>query len=180
MSAKGPPSGEWWDKVSGLAGKILRKTGDAEPEASAEPELTVEQKRTIALDTLRTLLASNKAAASLAHYHKTVQACEGWELPERELLQFTELICTDKLWNAAVPLLENYLQRFSRRVIQVRLKLAKILVEQQQRPSYAARILQELPRTGLNEKEEKLRVTLAEKAQKMIDDGVLELEGRPW
>lgn len=180
MSAKGPAGGEWWDKVSGLAGKILRKSGDAEPEGEAEPELTVEQKRAIALDTLRTLLAGGKATAGLAHYHKTVHACEGWELPERELLQLTELVCNEKLWNAAVPLLENYLQRFSRRVIQVRLKLAKILVEQQQRPSYAARILQELPREGLNEKEQKLRVTLTEKAQKMIDDGVLELEGRPW
>jgi hypothetical protein len=180
MSAKGPPSGEWWDKVSGLAGKILRKSGDAEPEGEAEPELTVEQKRAIALDTLRTLLAGGKATAGLAHYHKTNQACEGWELPERELLQLTELICNEKLWNAAVPMLENYLQRFSRRVIQVRLKLAKILIEQQQRPSYGSRILSELPATGLNEKEEKLRVTLVAKAQKMIDDGVLELEGRPW
>jgi len=180
MSEKGPAGGKWLDKVSGLAGKILRKSGDAEPEGEAEPELTVEQKRAVALNTLRTLLAGGKAAAGLAHYHKTVQACESWELPERELLQLTELICNEKLWHAAVPFLENYLQRFSRRVIQVRLKLAKILVEQQQRPTYAARILQELPREGLSEKEEKLRVTLVEKSQKMIDDGVLELEGRPW
>ena len=33
---------------------------------------------------------------------------------------------------------------------------------------------------GLGEKEEKMRTSLTEKAQKMIDDGVLELEGRAW
>jgi hypothetical protein len=54
------------------------------------------------------------------------------------------------------------------------------LIEQQQRPSYAARVLNELPREGLGEKEEKLRTALEQKAQKMIDEGVLELEGRPW
>src|SRR5204862_457404 len=80
----------------------------------------------------------------------------------------------------AVPLLENYLQRFSSRAVQARLKLAKILIEQQQRPTYASRILAELPRQGLAEKEEKLRTSLTAKAQKMIDDGVLELEGRAW
>jgi hypothetical protein len=60
------------------------------------------------------------------------------------------------------------------------LRLAQTLIEQQQRPSYAVRILLELPREGLGEKEEKLRTALEQKAQKMIDEGVLELEGRPW
>lgn len=180
MGDKAPSGKEWWNKVSGLAGKILRPGGGEEPEPEAEPELTVEQQRQVALDALRSLVVGKKASAALALYHKTVQTCEGWDLPEKELLEFTELICDDKLWNAAVPLLEHYLTRFHKRVIPVRLKLAKILVEQQQRPTYAARILQELPPTRLGEKEEKMRTSLTQKAQKMIDDGVLELEGRAW
>ena len=56
----------------------------------------------------------------------------------------------------------------------------KEVIEQQQRPSYAARILGALPETGLGDKEERLRKSLEAKAQKMIDDGVLELEGRAW
>jgi len=174
------PGKDWWNKISGLAGKILRPAGEPEPNSQNEPVLTVEQRRMLALDALRSLLAAKKGTAALALYHKTVQHYESWELPEKELLQFAELICDEKLWLAAVPLLENYLERFSSRVVPVRLKLAKILVEQQQRPSYASRILAELPRDGLGEKEEKLRVSLTEKAQKMIDDGVLELEGRAW
>lgn len=174
------PGKDWWNKVSGLAGKILRPTGDPEPKAEEEPSLTVEQRRMLALDAMRSLLAGHKGSAALALYHKTVHSCESWELPEKELLEFAELVCDEKLWAAAVPLLENYLQRFTSRVVPVRLKLAKILIEQQQRPTYASRVLAELPDQGLKEKEERLRTSLTAKAQKLIDDGVLELEGRAW
>src|SRR5579872_5349969 len=137
-NAEGP---QWWNKVSGLAGKILGKTGEseAEPEEEVDPVVLLAQKRAQAMETLRVLLAGNKGAAALAHFHKTVRACEGFELPEKELLLLTELLCTEQLWNAAVPFLEDYLKRFQKRVIQVRLRLAKVLIEQQQRPSYAAR-----------------------------------------
>ena len=180
MGDKTPSGKEWWNTISGLAGKILRPGSGAEPEPEAPPELTTEQRRMVALDVLRSLVASAKANAALALYHKTAEACAGWELPEKDLLEFTELICNEKLWNAAVPLLENYLTRYHRRAVPVRLKLAKILIEQQQRPTYASRVLQELPPTGLGEKEEKLRTSLTQKAHTMIDDGVLELEGRAW
>jgi hypothetical protein len=180
MADKKPEGSQFWNKVSGMAGKILRPAGEPEPEPEEEPVLTVEQKRAQALDPFGKLLAGNKGTAALALYHKTAHACEGWELPEKELLQFAELLLSEKLWNAAVPILENYLQRFHKRAIQVRLRLAKVLVEQQQRPTYAARILAEVPRKGLAEKEEKLRTTLEQKAQEMIAAGVLELEGRAW
>jgi len=180
MADKNAAGPEWLKKMSGLAGKILRPGGEPEPEVEEEPVLTVEQRRAQALDPLRLLLAGKKGSAALALVHKTRQTCEGWDLPEKELLLLAELILAEKLWNAAVPLLEDYLKRFDKRQIQVRLRLAQVLIEQQQRPSYAARIMGELPAQGIGEKEEKLRTTLEAKAQKMIDDGVLELEGRAW
>src|SRR5262245_65544875 len=102
MGEKKAEGSEWWNKVSGLAGKILRPAGDPEPEPEEEPVLTVEQKRAQALDAFRRLLNGNKGSAALALYHKTVQMCESWELPEKELLQFAELLLAEKLWNAAV------------------------------------------------------------------------------
>ncbi len=102
------------------------------------------------------------------------------ELTEQHLLQFIEFLCAYKHLSAAVPLLEEYLIRFEKRVGPVRLRLAKILIEQQQRPSYAARVLEQLPTTGMGAKEVKLRSALEAKAQKLLDDGVLELEGRAW
>jgi hypothetical protein len=177
MADKSPQGGQWWNRVTG---KILGKSEVPEPADEEEPVLTVEQKRAQALDAFRRLIAGGKGTAALALYHKTVQACEGWELPEKELLHFAELVCNEKLWNAAVPILEDYLKRFEKRAVQVRLRLAQVLIEQQQRPTYASRIMEELPREGLAEKELKLRKKLEEKAQQMIDAGVLELEGRAW
>jgi hypothetical protein len=180
MTDKHRAGSEWWNKVSGLAGKILRKTDEPEPGTDEEPVLTVEQRRAQALVPMRQLLANKRGSAALALYHKTVQQCETWELPEKELLQIAELLLNEKLWNAAVTFLEEYLRRFTKRAVPARLRLAQVLVEQQQRPTYASRVLAELPRSGLGEKEERLRTTLEQKAEKMINDGVLELEGRPW
>ena len=59
--------------------------------------------------------------------------------PMTATLRFSELLCAEKQWNAAVAFLEEYLKRFQKRVVPVRLRLAQILIEQQQRPSYAAR-----------------------------------------
>ena len=180
MVEKNPKGPQWWNRVSGLAGKILPKTGQSEQAPDEERVPTVEERREQALEPFRLLLANRKGSAALALYHKTVQTCESWDLPEKELLQFAELLLAEKLWNAAVTFLEDYLKRYQKRVVPVRLRLAQTLVEQQQRPSYAMRVLSELPREGLGEKEEKLRTALEQKAQKLLDEGVMELEGRPW
>jgi len=76
--------------------------------------------------------------------------------------------------------LEEYLKRFHERSAPARLKLAQILVERQQRPSYALRVLSELDDATLPEKHRPLKRALEKNAQKLIDDGVLELEGRAW
>ena len=183
---------EGWDLFSVISGRHLRPGGkrvvrresiderDSEPEPEDKSALTAAQRRQQALEPFGRLLAARKGSAALALYQRTVHLCQTWELPEQQLLQFTELLCAEKKWNAAVPLLEEYLTRFQRRVVPVRLRLAQILIEHQQRPSYAARVLKELPSTGMGVNEMKLRSALEAKAQKLLDDGVLELEGRAW
>src|SRR5262249_2125636 len=153
---------------------------EAEPESDEQPVVSPEQHRERAFQPLCRLLDAHKGSAALTLYQRTLQLCESWELPEKQLLQFAELLCGEKRWSDAVPLLEDYLQRFQKRQVPVRLRLAQILVDQQRRPTYASRVLADLPQGGLGPKEEKLRAALQQKAQKLIDDGVLELEGRAW
>ncbi len=184
---------EGWDLLSVMAGTNRRSPGERtvrlRPSVkTAEPESdpgdlsmdTVAQHRVRALEPLRGLLAARKGTAALALYQKTVHLCQTWELPEKELLQLAELLLAEKSWQAAVSFLEEYLRRFQKKAIPVRLRLAQVLIEQQQRPSYASRILADLPRTGLGEKEEKLRQAARTKSQKMIEDGVIELQGQAW
>jgi len=184
---------EGWDLLSVMTGRHLRRrseksvrhrsvddTEDDAPDSEEQSVVTPEQHRERAFLPLCRLLDAGKGSAAMTLYQKTLHLCESWELPEKQLLQFAELLCGEKRWSDAVPLLEDYLKRFQKRQIPVRLRLAQILVEQQQRPTYASRILADLPQSGLGPKEEKLRTSLEQKARKLIDDGVLELEGRAW
>jgi len=184
---------EGWDLYSVLAGRNLRgttraserrrtiiETSDDEPDEDERPVVSPDQRRTQALQPLRRLLAAGKGSAAFALYQKTIQACQSWELPEKELLQLAELLGNERRSGEAVPFLEDYLRRFAKRAIPVRLRLAQILIHEQQRPSYALRVLSGLPAEGLGPKEAKLRRKFENEAQKMVDDGVLELEGRAW
>ena len=76
--------------------------------------------------------------------------------------------------------MEDYLARFFADEVNLRLRLARILVEIQQRPNYALRVLAPIPDTPLPEALERLRTRLKKLAQDQIDDGVLELEGQSW
>lgn len=147
-----------------------------EEEASVERVLPAELIRQSQLK-FRKLLAEGDYGGALTLYEKAGQNAAGWQLPEKDLLKLVEGLCDAKLPNEAVPLLEEYLRRFEKRAVQVRLKLAQLLIEHQQRPSYASRILDGLPATVVPEAYARLRKALERKAQKMIDDGVLELEG---
>jgi membrane associated rhomboid family serine protease len=163
-----------WFRRGGSRKKKREHTSEADtPESAADRFLRNQEQ-------FRKFLAERKGSAALALYEKTKHQTGTWELHEKELLQLVERLCAEKQFNDAVPFLEEYLRRFEKRAIEARLKLAQLLIEHQQRPSYASRVLAELPAAGLSEAYQKLRKALERKAQAMIDDGVLELEGRAW
>jgi membrane associated rhomboid family serine protease len=187
---------ENWDLYSVFAGRHKKDTAphirtrrsvelsrvDVESTAADDPQA---ERRTApnldkSLKKLQSLLAQKNGWSALAHYRQVCHYTTNWELPETELLQLADLLCQEKQLNEAVPFLEAYLRNYQKRAVQVRLKLAQILVEEQQRPTYASRVLAELPAEPLPPQFEKVRAALLQKAQKMIDDGVLELEGRAW
>jgi membrane associated rhomboid family serine protease len=186
---------EGWDLFSVMAGRhkpsfgessvkrrtVSRKSAPPPDDDDAAPSPTSAADRFIRnQEQFRKFLAERNGGAALKLYEKTKHLTGTWELHEKELLQLVELLCAEKLFNEAVPYLEEYLRRFEKRAVQARLKLAQLLIEPQRRPSYASRVLAELPETSLPEQYQKLRTALQRKAQAMIDDGVLELEGRAW
>ena len=96
-----------------------------------------EQHRARAFQPLCRLLDARKGSAALTLYQKTLHLCESWELPEKQLLQFAELLCLEKRWSEAVPLLEDYLKRFQKRQVPVRLPRQR--KRSHRRPPRAAR-----------------------------------------
>ncbi|MSR56365.1 MAG: rhomboid family intramembrane serine protease [Planctomycetaceae bacterium] len=186
---------EGWDVFSVMSGRHL---SGANPRSMVVPTVilmpesvsgggdgddsseTVAERFTRAQERFGKLLAKRHGTAALALYDRTVQITGKWPLPEQELLQFIELLSNERLFNEAARFLEEYLRRFESRAVPARLKLSQILIEHQQRPAYALRVLDELPDASSGDKYRKIRASLEQKARQMIDDGVLELQGRAW
>lgn len=182
-----------WDVFTMLSGHFMKsksksrkkdrtlKPIDADANSpEAEGPTSAAERFIQAQEKFRKLLAEGNAGAALALFEKTKHFAAHWQLAEKELLKFVDGLCAEKLYGEAVPFLEDYLVRFDKREVQARLKLAQILIEHQQRPSYALRVLDGLPKEPLPESFARVRKALERNAQQMIDDGVLELEGRAW
>lgn len=133
-----------------------------------------------ALVRLQKLLDEKKGSAALALYEKVSHVDKRWKLPEADLVRLIDLLHAENRFVEAIPFLEDYLVRFRDQEINFRLRLARILVEQQQRPNYALRVIAPLPENPLPEALERLRSRLKVQAQTLIDEGVLELEGKSW
>jgi len=128
---------------------------------------------------LTALIQAEKTHAALAMWDRVAHLQPGFVLPEPQLLQLIELLHTERKWPESIPFLEQYLAHYTAREIPIRLRLAQVLIEHQQRPSYGLRVMEKLP-ASLGLKFAPLRDKLAAKARQLIDDGVLELEGQGW
>jgi hypothetical protein len=131
------------------------------------------------LSRMRYCLQSNKPAAALTEYRLFTQSFPDRQLDQQDLQELIQSLCKTQLWSAAGPLMESYVTRFPDDV-PMRLNLAAILVEVQQRPRHALRLLEEMPAAGDDERASRHRGRIETRAWNMIDDGVLELEGRGW
>lgn len=128
---------------------------------------------------LMALISAGKTHAAIAMYERLDQLDSSDVLPEPALLKMIELLYAEKRWGESVPFLEQYLSTYQEKEIPIRLRLAQVLIEHQQRPSYGLRVLDPLPE-NLGLRFAPLRDSLTAKARQLIDDGVLELDGRGW
>lgn len=73
--------------------------------------------------------------------------------------------------------MKDHCRRFPAASDKMRLKLAQVLIRDRQRPIAALAVLEEIPPGSLPPDLERTRTALARQAERMRDDGVLELEG---
>jgi len=146
---------------------------------STETENLDPSKAAEALEHMRYCLQSGKPTGALTEYRRVLEFDPHQEIAPADLRMLIEALCEARLWNEAGPLLERYVEQ-NPDDDRLRLKLAAILVEIEERPSQALRVLKQLPQHGLDERVSRRRGRIEKRAQQMIDDGVLELEGRRW
>ena len=126
-------------------------------------------------------LAASEALPAHALYVQLRESQGQCDLTEEQLVKLIELLYADRMYEEVIQPIEDYLALYQEHQVAMRLRLARILVDYQTRPVYAQKILKGIPSSAeLSPKFAALRDKINEKANKQIEEGVLELEGKDW
>ncbi|MEX0702450.1 MAG: rhomboid family intramembrane serine protease [Planctomycetales bacterium] len=123
----------------------------------------------------RELLAAGKPRAALNEFLDGQRTAPDWTLSELELTALIDGLYAKRLFDDALPLLEEYVARFPDDCPAMRLRLAAVLVEVERRPQAALRVLRGIPPGTLPEKAEARRRRIEETAARLVEEGVIEL-----
>jgi len=163
--------------------KRRKKQSKSEDAASDDPEGLDQSGPKVPAKTQRALkeaLAEGRGQAAHAAYLRILHFTPDWKLPDEDLMKMIEILLKESDWGNSVPFMEEYVARSLGDSDQVRLRLVKILLTAQRRPSRAMRVLAEITPGRLSPSLEQARAKLEAQAQQMLDDGVLELDGEAW
>jgi membrane associated rhomboid family serine protease len=133
-----------------------------------------------ALTRVHALLAEGKPAEALAEVRRTQQVLDGFALGQRDLSRLAEMLYDAQLWPESVDAISEYTERFPRGADLWRLMLAEIVLKRQQRPSAAVRVLTHIEPATLSPQHRRQFEQLRDTAERLIDSGVIELEGQAW
>jgi membrane associated rhomboid family serine protease len=171
---EGRPKGSVPIKVKGPKAEAKTKRKKA-----AEPTLP-EDRAAAATRRLQAHLESGSVAEAYASYDKSVRTVAGWMPPDADWLALIQALLNAQDWRSGVAVMEDYLRRNPKPSPRVRLRLAQILVKEQQRPAHALKVLNEIPDGALPENLAIAASQLRRQAEQMREEGVLELEGEGW
>jgi membrane associated rhomboid family serine protease len=123
------------------------------------------------------------ASAKLGDAHGAVEAYEKWTRtlgdppPREDLLGLIRAFHEGKLWAASVPMMRRYCRAHPQQSSRMALKLATVLIRDLERPGEALKVLGRIPAGSLPPELEEARSRLAGEAERLQQEGVLELEG---
>jgi membrane associated rhomboid family serine protease len=159
------------------APKVVLKSKTSKKRASNEPK---EDPADAATRRLRGFLEAGEPLAAHAAYDKALRTVAGWQPPGPDWLALIKVLLDAKESRTAIAVMETYLSREANPSPRVRLKLAQILIKQQERPAHALRVLDGFQGAALPESLEATRRQLVAEAERMREEGVLELDGDAW
>lgn len=139
------------------------------------PGKSAEEKAAILERRIREASASGDTSAGLGAFQKWCKLHDG--RPPREPLRgLIKEVLDREEWALAVACLRSHCRLYPEHSDKLRLKLAMILVRHRERPAEALRVLKEIRPGSLEGTLEKARRQLIQESQRMVEDGVLELE----
>jgi hypothetical protein len=105
---------------------------------------------------------------------------ENWQLPDDDVLRLITAFHEQQQWSQSIPPMVEYLRRGGQREVQVRLKLAQILLQYENRPQQALAVLKKVEISSMTEKQRDVFERLQAKAQEMCEEDPYELAGEDW
>jgi membrane associated rhomboid family serine protease len=180
---------EGWDVFAVLAGRAgSMKTADEIRDdteqvlAKADERRGQQQldERATALGLLQMHLSEGRPRIAYAVFQKNAgDHASGWELPEGDLCRLISGLNQEKMWSESVPLLLQAIGRFPNRQVPMRMHLAKVMAQVEQRPKQALAILSKLP-DSLTDAQQQERQVVERFANNAIEEGEVELEIKDW
>ncbi len=125
---------------------------------------------------LRKLIDMGDYASAVSFYDRSSRILPEWP-SAGELLDLIKAMHAQKAEVHSLPFMYEYGRKYPESASKVRLKLAMILIRDRQKPVAALRVLAEIPEGALVGSLEATRSQLVRQAEKMCEEGVLELEG---
>ena len=138
--------------------------------------MSYEDPSAAAIRMLRGHLELGEIEAALGLYRKTRQKRPSWRPPDADWLDLNKALIDLQAWDDSIAVMTDYVKEAENPSPRIRLKLAQFLVQKQERPARALRVLGEIPAGSLPESLEAIRRQLFRQAEAMREDGVLELE----
>ena len=166
----------WGEKRRGGGGGGGAVEGPG-PDRAAGGALNVEGRIADARRRVAHMLDQGMAPSALQAHEKAADLLPGYRLEEPEHLRLIRMLLEQGEAADAVRPMRDYVARYPDRSPRVRLRLAQDLIDRQQRPMAAARLLKQIPAGTLDESLETARRRLLKKAKAMAEEGVLEVEG---
>ena len=170
---------EGWDYFSVRAGRHIKSSWEMreqEDDDTVHYEKGVSQKQTAIEQHVQRLLDEGNAEEAHRLYVNSSHGLGQWDLPEETLLGLITGLDREKRYDAVLPVMTNYVERYPQGSILVRLKLAQLLLEREKRPAKAMRVIEMIEPAQLNERMQQALARMRTKAEQLAADDDTELE----
>ncbi len=135
-----------------------------------------EERAAAAVGRVKSLIDEGKISEALEAYDRSSRILFDWP-HQPDLYAMIKALHARGAEADSIRLMREHCQCFPKESTKLRIKLAQILIRDRQRPVAALRVLEEIPAGALPADLESMRQKLAVKAKRMVEEGVLELEG---
>ncbi len=171
--------GEEVEKRPKMSREQKSRAKQAAAEAAAEQE-SVEAKRALAVKQFVHHVQHGNGMEALAVHVRMRHADSEWELTQQQRMALIKVLQKQKLWSESVAPMAEFVRDAPDGAPRVRLKLAQVLLVQENRPGRALDALSAIAPGDLPPELEKMRQKLETVAKKRYEEGELEIETDEW